>query len=69
MNLAPKPHPDEWRHGRWAAWVFDGADREDRRARLAEVPEAKREYVKNCVERAFVAKAAKARVNAIRDGS
>lgn len=41
-----RPADDEHRVTRWAAWVSAGTDRAERAARLAEVPEPVREYVR-----------------------
>lgn len=52
---------DKWGLGNWCAYVAAGTTREDRAARLAEVPEAWRTQVEAHVVTAFKVKAEAAR--------
>ncbi len=46
------PQPD-WQHHHYTTWVYTGVDREERNARLNQVPEDMREYVKDRVTYLF----------------
>jgi len=41
-----KPSRDEWRVTVWSEWVAEGVTREDRAARLAQVPQVSRDAVR-----------------------
>jgi len=57
MRPAETPHNDRHGLGGWNAYVIRGTDSEDRRARLAEVPEHWRERVRAHVVGYFAVKA------------